>query len=156
MITSNPSPSDEDIQREKELRLKKYEHTSFLERFGMYMGGAQILELYLKRYIVQNLDKTDDEVENYALGRCIKELEKSGLRPDLIELLDTSRKNRNYIAHNMLADDSLMYSFTGLTTTQNDRFLWRAISELEYLLIAVEWTEENKAWMPIDDPTPDS
>ena len=48
---SSLSLSTEEIREGVALRLAKYRELSFMERFAMFMGVAQLLELGLKRLL---------------------------------------------------------------------------------------------------------
>jgi hypothetical protein len=113
-------------------RLQKTEKLNFLEHFAMFMGKAQVVELGLKKLLVTKYGYKEEKIENWPLGAVIKELEKLGLRRDFIALVEDLKEHRNYIAHEMLADDAMMQKLAGAETR---RFAWKA---LERALFRVE------------------
>lgn len=46
-----PSLTNEDIATEVARRLKRYENFNFFERFAMFMGTAQLVEISLKQLL---------------------------------------------------------------------------------------------------------
>lgn len=78
------------------------EKMSFLEQYAIFMGKSQIIELSLNGLLVHKYKYKEAKVEKFTLGTIIYELEKSGLRPDLIALLKELLEYRNSLAHEFL------------------------------------------------------
>jgi hypothetical protein len=131
--------------------LKKYEKLSFLEKYSMFMGIAQFLELGLKNLLVENHGYDLDKLDRKTLGQTKNELEKVKLRPDFLKLLDSVVEYRNYIAHEIIANRGLYISIVGDKVPEGHydkkhRILDKAICELEQLVFLFQWTNENDAW----------
>src|SRR6478609_8986448 len=104
----------------------------------MYMGVAQILELQLKRLLSERYNYESDKLEKRTLGWIAKELEVKNLRQDFILLLHGVVEYRNYIAHQLLANEILFKSFMKGSLPENHyskeaRRLYKAIYALEQL-----------------------
>ncbi|HCB8653824.1 TPA: hypothetical protein M2I17_005019 [Escherichia coli] len=86
--------------------LKIYEGKPFIERFGLFMGKAQLLEFGLKKILVSfpgyNLD--EEKLERLTLGQTRVELKKLGLRTDYNAYLKSFKDQRNTMAHEFLAN----------------------------------------------------
>jgi len=106
-----PSLTREEMWRQTEERLEKYKKLNSFEEFAMYMGVAQPLELSLKNLLSEKYNYDLDKMEKWTLGRTARELEKSGVRPDFITLLKGVVESRNYIAHELLANEIAYRSF---------------------------------------------
>ena len=113
-------------------RLRKANKLNFLESFAMFMGKAQVVEFGLKKILMSKYGYKEEKIENWPLGAVIKELKKLGLRRDFIALVEDLKERRNYIAHEMLADDAIMRKLAG---AKAQRFAWKS---LERGLYAVE------------------
>lgn len=129
--------------------LKKYESLGFLERFAMYMGVAQILELRLKQIGVKVFSQDFDSIENLTLGQTLRLLEKEGIRMDFLLLADPVKDARNHIAHDLLADEIILRSVVEVPDnhyTKPARTLDKSIYELEQLMFILEYTDEYGQW----------
>jgi hypothetical protein len=131
--------------------LKKYENLSFIEQYAMYMGMAQILEFGLKKLFEEKFGGNLDDMERWTLGKTRAELEKKGLRTDFIALLNGVTDSRNHIAHEILANEALINGMLKKFNVQggfskNQRFLWKAINELEHICFLFDSTNENNGW----------
>jgi hypothetical protein len=115
-------------------RLRKYDNLNFLESFAMFMGKAQLVELSLKNILTIKYSYNENRIERWTLGTTIKELEKCGLRKDFIMLLKDLNEHRNYIAHELLADDALMKKLAG---SKAQRFAWKSLERGLYAVEAV-------------------
>ena len=129
-------------------RLSKQDNFSFLEQFAMYMGKAQILEAGLKGILVRKFDYEYEAIETWTLGRVANVLKENNIREDFTTLLDSVVEYRNYIAHDLLADDALMKSLTdGKGMTKPARILSKAAIELEQLMIMYDLCQEHDSWI---------
>ena len=128
-------------------RLKKYESLSFLESFAMFMGVAQILEIGLKGLLHKRFGFDIQRMERWTLGRTATTLKERGLRSDFIQLLESVVDYRNYIAHELLANEAILRS---LLSGESGRFEIRQLEkgtyELEQLMFLYDWTEEHRGW----------
>jgi len=146
-----PHLNAEQIREGTQKGLKKYENLSFIEHYAMYMGMAQILEFGLKKLFEQKFGGNLDDMERWTLGKTRIELEKKGLRVDFITLLKGVVDSRNYLAHEILANEALMNGMLNKLFVQgrfskNQRILWKAIDELEQICFLFDWTNENNGW----------
>lgn len=89
---------------------------TFEEYCGVFMGKAQLIENSLKGILVHKYGRDESSLEKYTMGMCIAALRKSGMRPDFLALLDELLKYRNYIAHEILADEAHLRSLIGQDT----------------------------------------
>ncbi len=112
-------------------RLRKYDKFSFLESFAMFMGKAQIVEMGLKNILMDKYGYDEERIERWALGRVIKELRECGLRQDFVGLMEELKEQRNYIAHELLANDALLRPLAGKSA---QRFAWKSLSRGLYLV----------------------
>ncbi|MBI2993008.1 MAG: hypothetical protein HYY48_02385 [Gammaproteobacteria bacterium] len=128
-------------------RLKKYKKLNFLEQFALFMGQVQILEFGLKRLLARRYKYDVDHMEKWTLGRTTKELKRSGLRPDFIVLLESVVEYRNYIAHELLANEFMMRSLLGGDGGRFElRRMQKGIYELEQIMFLYDWCEEHNGW----------
>jgi hypothetical protein len=141
------SLSREEIAAGVAKRLKKYDSLDFLEGFAMFMGVAQILELGLKGLLHRRFGVDLQMTEHWTLGRTAKALKKNGLRADFITLLESVVNYRNYIAHELLANEAILRSLlSGESARFEVRQLEKGTYELEQLMFLYDWTEEHQAW----------
>lgn len=150
-IKKQKSLSRQRISNETEKGLTKYKTLNFLERYAMYMGVSQILELGLKKLLVAKFQYDIDKIDKWTLGKTCSELEKNKLRPDFILLLKSVVDYRNYIAHELLANKIIMHTLLENIIPENHyeketRRLDKAIIELEQLFFLFNWTTENDEW----------
>jgi hypothetical protein len=106
-------------------RLHKYDKLNFSETFAMFMGKAQLVELGLKKVLMSKYGLEEEKIENWSLGQVIAELKKHGCRQDFVGLLEELKRHRNYIAHELLADDAIMRRMMGF---RGQRFAWKSLS----------------------------
>ena len=143
--------SKEEIDERTWKGVEKYKSLGFMEKYAMYMGVAQILELGLKRLLSDKFDYDFDKMEKWTLGKTYRELEKSKLRPDFLVLLKNTVDNRNYIAHQILANKLIFHEILGDKIHNNyyvkeSRRLDKFIIELQHLVFLFEWTNSNTGW----------
>lgn len=131
MKKDEPQLDGDEIRANVLKKMEKYDDRSFLENVAMYLGVAQILELGLKNLLVNKYDYEFDDLEKFTLGKTKNELERCGLRGDYLVLLESVIESRNYIAHEMLANDALLKSIVGGSGIKEKCTLWKAIYELE-------------------------
>lgn len=60
------------IQTEVFIRLKKYERLNFLERYAMFMGVAQLLEIGLKQLAHRLYRMPFEKLERRTLGTMMR------------------------------------------------------------------------------------
>ena len=68
-----------DISEGTKAGLKKYENLNFLERYALYIGVAQILEMRLKQILVNEFGEIFDNLEEWTLGRVLSKFKKEGI-----------------------------------------------------------------------------
>ena len=128
-------------------RLESYKDLSFLEQHAMFMGKAQILEMGLKNVLAREFGFELEAMEKWTLGRIARELKKAGVRPDFIGFLESVVDLRNYIAHELLANEALLRRMTGGESGRLEkRHLEKGIYELEQIILIFDWQEEHDAW----------
>jgi len=136
-----------EIQSQVLKRLNKYKDRSFYEQFAMFMGVIQILEFGLKGLLADKYGYDSNKMEKWTMGRTKDELKRNGLRSDFVYLLESVVDYRNYIAHEILANQIIM---EGMINDYSGRFefreLQKGIYELEQLAFLFDWCQENKAW----------
>ncbi len=136
-----------EIRRGVDARLEKYKSRSLFERFALFMGMAQLLELGLKQLLSRRYSVDMDSLERLTLGQVKGALKDRGLRPDFIAFLEGVVGYRNHMAHSFMADAFITRElFGGMETRFETRELDKGIYELEQLLLLFEWAEENNAW----------
>lgn len=132
-------------------RIEKYDDKSFIEKYALYMGMAQILELQMKQFIHQKFGLESEEylkkLEKKTFGQSVRVLKDKGVRPDLISQLENNRDNRNNMAHSFLVDTmistSLGFEIEGIEFRQLDK----NILELESVILFWEWCIKHEALM---------
>jgi hypothetical protein len=112
-------------------RLRKIERLGFLESFAVFMGKAQLIELGLKRILIDSYCFDAERIERWTLGRVVKELRERGLRQDFVQLMDELKEHRNYIAHEMLANDVILRRLTGGSARRTE---WKSLNRGLYLI----------------------
>src|SRR5690348_3398643 len=88
-------------------RLDRYTGVNYLEHFALFMGGVQLLEMHHKGLLAQRYKRDLEQMERWTLGRVTNEMRAAGVRPDYCELLSHLVTSRNFIAHEMLANNAL-------------------------------------------------
>lgn len=130
-----PSLSDEEISKFVHERLNAYKGLSILEKYAMFMGKAQILELGLKGLLTRKFGVDPESMEKLTLGSVKNELEQRRLRPDFITLLSRVVDYRNYFAHDFLMDNAITKSMANFSDRKLHCCLIRATYELEQIII---------------------
>ncbi|EKG83520.1 hypothetical protein VCHE16_3588, partial [Vibrio paracholerae HE-16] len=120
-----------------------------LEQYALFMGKAQLLEFYLKNLLFRLFDVPIERSEKWTLGKTKNELKTQGLRPDFIEFLSSVVDYRNHMAHEFLTNDAIIQSFAEFSNHKRFRELYKAIYELEQLIVLYDWCEENQGWLPV-------
>ena len=118
--SSQPSLSQEDIQLEVGRRLERYKNLNLLEKFAMFMGISQVIEISLKQLLHRKYEVDLGSMERLTLGQVAGRLKVSGLRGDFIEHLESVVQLRNHIAHSLLANQIMLYSLgQGMRASKN-------------------------------------
>lgn len=141
--------SKEDISKGTRKRLKKYKNLGFLEHIAMYMGIAQLLEITLKQILLNKFEYDLEKIEKWTLGRVVKKLKEKGLRKDIFIFLDPVIADRNYIAHDLIANHLIFNMISNPKKriyTKEIRRLTRATYELEQVIFLIEYTNQNNGW----------
>ena len=128
-MKSEPSLSGEEIKLLVSQKLKAYKNLGFLEQYEMFMGKAQILEFGLKSLLTRKYSVPWETMEKWTLGRVKNELDQKGLHPDFIALLNSVVEYRNYIAHELLANNALISSMVEMSPRMGAGELWKGIYE---------------------------
>lgn len=137
----------EELQRRILDNLGTYSDRSAFECFALLMGKAQLLEFGLKNLLRRSNDIEESQMEYWTLGRVASEMDSRAFRSDYVSLLRIFVKERNYIAHELLADNAIVRSMTTEISARFEfRQLWQPAYNLERLLILYDWCENHKAW----------
>jgi len=144
--SSQPSLSQEDILLEVGRRLKRYKNLNLLEKFAMFMGISQVIEISLKQLLYRKYEVDLGSLERLTLGQITALLKSRGLRADFIKLLEGVVQLRNHITHSLLANRMMLYSLGARDARFEERILEQAIFELEQVWFLFEWTEAHDAW----------
>lgn len=145
-MENDPSLSGEEIQKQVQEKLEAYKDLSVLGQYAMFMGKAQILEFGLKGLLTRKYEVPSESMEKWTLGRVKNELEQLGLRPDFIKLLKRVVDYRNYIAHEFLVSNAITQSLASFSERKLYGDFFRAIYELEQIIILYDWCEEHNGW----------
>jgi hypothetical protein len=145
------SLSQKEIVKQTTKRLKKYKNLNYFEQYSMFMGVSQLLEIGLKNLIFNKYSYELDKIEKWTLGRITNELEKNKFRQDFIILLRSLVNYRNYIAHELLANELLSHILYKKLKPKKHyskelRQLHKGIYELEQLMFLFTWTHQNNCW----------
>lgn len=140
------SLSGEQIQAMVNAKLEAYKELSMLEQYAMFMGKAQILEFGLKGLLTRKYNVPADDMERWTLGRTKNELKDRGLRSDFISFLESVVGYRNNMAHEFLANNAITRSIANFSERKLYGDLFRAIYELEQIIILYDWCEEHDGW----------
>ena len=147
-MTEVAEMSGEQIQTEVLARLDQYKDRSVLEQYAIFMGKAQILEFGLKGLLARKFNLQPEEMERWTLGRTKNELRDKGLRPDFIKFLESVVDHRNNMAHEFLINTEITRSIVNFSDRKLYGDLFRALYELEQIIILHDWCENNDAWLP--------
>lgn len=137
------------IQKGTLAGLKKYENLNFLEKYAMYMGVAQILEMRLKQILTKNFDEEFEKLENFTLGQTIFKLKTGGMRKDFVSYAESVKDTRNYITHELILNKVIWLSLVENNPeyySKDDRGLDKGIYEIEQLMFILEWNDKNGEW----------
>lgn len=145
-MNKGKSLTGEEIKALVMAKLKSYENLSALEQYAMFMGKSQILEFCLKGLLTKKYGVELETIEKWTLGRVKNDLEQRGLRPDFIAFLNSVVDYRNHIAHEFLVNNALTQSIANFSERKLYGDLFRAIYELEQIMVLYDWCEENNGW----------
>lgn len=145
-MTEGPALSGDAIKNAVHAKLEEYKELSVLEQYAMFMGKAQILEFGLKGLLSRKYAIPSESMERWTLGRTKNELRDRGLRPDFISFLESVVDYRNAMAHEFLLNNAITQSLANFSERKLYEDLFRAIYELEQIIILYDWCEENNGW----------
>ena len=146
LMKTDRSLSAEEIENAVKEKLGDHKDLSFLEQYAMFMGKAQILEFGLKGLLTRKYEVPFETMEKWTLGRVKNELSKKRLCQDFIAYLSHVVDYRNYIAHELLANNALTQSIANFSDRKLYGDLFRGIYELEQIIILYNWCEEHNGW----------
>lgn len=138
--------SREQIQAQVFAKLDEYKDRSMLEQYAMFMGKAQLLEFALKGLLTRKYNVPPEVMERWTLGKTKNELKDKGLRADFVSLLESLVGHRNNMAHEFLANNAITRSIANFSERKLYGDLFRAVYELEQLIILYDWCEEHDGW----------
>ncbi|OOV87952.1 hypothetical protein [Oceanospirillum linum] len=145
-MTEVAALSAEDIKELVHAKLEGYKNLSVLEQYAMFMGKAQILEFGLKGLLSRIYGVPSENMEKWTLGKTKNELRDKGLRPDFIAYLESVVNYRNDMAHEFLLNNAITQSMANFSERKLYGDLFRAIYEIEQIIILYDWCEENNGW----------
>lgn len=148
-MENGPSLSAEEIKARVLKKFDDYKGLSHLENYAIFMGKAQLLELALKALLTRKYSVPEESMERWTLGRVKNELRDKGLHPDFIAYLESVVSHRNYIAHELLANNAITQSIGNFSDRTLYGDLFRATYELEQIIILYDWCEEHNGWEPV-------
>lgn len=147
MSVDEPKLEPSDLQRRILDNLGSYSGRSALECFALLLGKAQLLEFGLKNLLHRSHDIEQSQMEYWTLGKIAFEMDSRAFRNDYVNLLKNFVRERNYIAHKLLADSAIIRFMSPETSARFEfRQLWQPAYDLERLLILHDWCEKHKAW----------
>lgn len=145
-MTEETALSADDIKELVHAKLEEYKKLSVLEQYAMFMGKAQILEFGLKGLLSRIFEVPSESMEKWTLGKTKNELKDKGVRPDFIAYLESVVNYRNDMAHEFLLNNAITQSIANFSERKLYGDLFRAIYELEQIIILYDWYEENNGW----------
>ncbi|QWU99776.1 hypothetical protein [Francisella salimarina] len=145
-MTEGAMLSAEDIQELVLGKLEEYEKLNVFEQYAMFMGKAQILEFGLKGVLSRIYGIPSESMEKWTLGQTKNKLRNEGLRPDFIDYLGRVVECRNEMAHEILLNTGITKLISNFSERKLHGNLFRAIYELEQIIILYNWCEENNGW----------
>ena len=147
-MTEVAALSGDQIKKDVFEKLDQYEDRSVLEQYAIFMGKAQILEFGLKGLLARKFNVPLEDMELWTLGRTKNELRQRGLRPDFVGFLDSVVDHRNNMAHEFLVNTEIARSIANFSERKLYGDLFRALYEIEQVIILHDWCEENDGWLP--------
>ncbi len=147
-VYDKPQITAEELQAEVLLRTEKYNGKSFLECFSMYLGTAQLLEFALKKLLQDRFSVPAELLELKTLGQVRAKLEEIGVGNDYTDILKEVVKDRNYAAHELLANNMLIGDL-GVTFSEHFEFkeLSPIIFKLERAVFLYDYIQHNDGWV---------
>ena len=147
-MTEVAALSGDQIKKDVFEKLAQYKDRSVLEQYAIFMGKAQILEFGLKGLLARKFNVPLEDMELWTLGRTRTELRQRGLRSDSIRFLDSVVDHRNNMAHEFLVNTEIIRSIANFSERKLYGDLFRALYEIEQVIILHDWCEENNGWLP--------
>ena len=147
-MTEVAALSGDQIKKDVFEKLAQYKDRSVLEQYAIFMGKAQILEFGLKGLLARKFNVPLEDMELWTLGRTRTELRQRGLRSDFIRFLDSVVDHRNNMAHEFLVNTEIIRSIANFSERKLYGDLFRALYEIEQVIILHDWCEENNGWQP--------
>lgn len=147
-MTEVAALSGDQIKKDVFEKLAQYKDRSVLEQYAIFMGKAQILEFGLKGLLARKFNVPLEDMELWTLGRTRTELRQRGLRSDFIRFLDSVVDHRNNVAHEFLVNTEIIRSIANFSERKLYGDLFRALYEIEQVIILHDWCEENNGWLP--------
>ena len=147
-MTEVAALSGDQIKKDVFEKLAQYKDRSVLEQYAIFMGKAQILEFGLKGLLARKFNVPLEDMELWTLGRTKNELRQRGLRPDFVGFLDSVVDHRNNMAHEFLVNTEIARSIANFSERKLNGDLFRALYEIEQIIILHDWCEENDGWLP--------
>ena len=147
---TEPTLTPDEVSKELRKRLKPYDKLNLLEQYAMFMGKTQVLEFGLKNLLERKCGYDLERMERWTLGRTIRELKSRGMREDFAARLESLLGYRNYIAHELLANEAMLRKLLGGDTGRLElKNLQRGVYEIEHAILVHDWLAKHDTWGPL-------
>ena len=122
-----------------------YDKFDVLDRYAVFMGKSQIVELALKSLLVDKFHYKEEDLERTTLGATVNLLEKEKLRGDFIHILRELNKHRNHMAHSFLAIHLIGQNSIGSRMDRlSQKDLNYALYSVQQVIHVYDFLTENK------------
>jgi hypothetical protein len=154
IANKNREKKERELARQKHIakvlsRLKPYENLSILERYAIFMGKVQIVELLLKRTLADDRGYSIEKIEKVPLGGLIRILKEEKASKLFLFLLEDLNEFRNNMAHEFLADQVIMAALLKKKAggfTKPLRHLEKSLFSVEQFLLNYESLGQKHLW----------
>jgi hypothetical protein len=119
---------------------------SFLENYAMFMGKSQLIEFSLKKILSKRYRYGKKKLEKMTLGVAIAELERLGMRKDLVSLLKELNRFRIAMAHKFLVDHAYFVALDRKFGRLSMRPLQDALAKVEETIHVYDFLNQNR-WL---------
>ena len=127
------------------IQINKYKNLDDSNKYALYMGKTQFLEIKLKIILNKRFGLDFDKMERYTLGQIKNAFKDNRVSSDFIALLERVVDHRNYMAHEYFVNLEMQkkIGFSGIKIVGD---LFRGIYELEQLLMVIDFCGKFNTW----------
>jgi hypothetical protein len=144
-VSKNKFLTGDQLQKMIFESLIPYDKLDVLDRYAVFMGKSQIVELALKRLLVDKFNYNEEDLERTTLGATVNLLEKEKLRGDFIHILRELNKHRNHMAHSFLAIHLIgQHSIGSRMDRLSQKDLNYALYSVQQVIHVYDFLTENK------------